>query len=435
VGEDSLVLTSGQEAALQVGIATAEARLGRAAVGVIRGYAGTGKTTCLKVLANKIGPPLFLAPTGKASLRVQEATGCEASTIHRWMYQPEVDKQSGRVRFDPKPLDKIFRPSNRLIAVDESSMVSEPIWVELVRVATLLKCNILLIGDPFQLPPVDPEAQYPFCVLEDKFPADFRADLKEIVRQALDNPIIKASMYVRQGDMGAARELLPNLERMEAWKLTLDICKKTDGVIICHRNVMRHKINESVRKEFNKPPAIQTGEPMLILKNCYEANVYNGEVLPFPGWTWESDKVEVTDKYRNVSAFTRFGSTAFNNTTVLLAHERIRGKMENIGYGPVAYAASRTYYGKEFPETPAPRNYGRYSGYYEQKKKKAKGPKHPFLDANFGYCMTAHKSQGSEWSRVLVIMEPTIRLNEQEGLRWVYTAITRARDQAFLYWI
>jgi exodeoxyribonuclease-5 len=383
----------------------------------------------LRVLAEEIGPPMFLTPTGKATLRLQEATGFEASTIHRWMYQPEVDKQSGVVRFDRKPLEKISRPSNHLIAVDEASMISEPIWTELLRVAALLKCNILLIGDPFQLPPVDPEARHPFCVLDDRFPADFKADLKEIVRQALDNPIIKASMYIRQGDMGAARALLPNLERMESWKLTLDICKKADGVVICHRNVTRHKINEGVRRDLKLPPAIQTGEPMLILKNCYEANVYNGEVLPFPGWTWESDKVEVTDRYRNLSATTRFGATSFNNTKVLLAHERIRGKMEDIGYGPVAYAASRTYYGKSTPEYPASRTNFRPFG-----KKKTSEPKHPFLDANFGYSLTCHKCQGSEFNRVLIIMEPTIRINEEEGLRWVYTAVTRAKEQAFLYW-
>ena len=428
---DDLVLTTGQQAALKVGMATADARLGHAAVGVIRGYAGTGKTTCLKALAKEIGPPLFLTPTGKAALRVQEATGFEASTLHRWMYEPDEDKQSGKLRWNQKLLNKIECPPNKLLAIDEASMVSEPIWTELYRVASLLKCNVLLIGDPFQLPPVDPEATRPFCVLEDSFPCDFRADLKEIVRQALDNPIIKASMYVRQGNVKAAADLLPNLGRMEAWDLTLDICKKTDGVVICHRNVTRHKINESVRKDLSKPPGIQKGEPMLILKNCYEANVYNGEVLPFPGWTWESGPVEVTDKYRGISAKTRFGATTFNNTKVLLAHERINGKLEGIGYGPVAYAASRTYYEKEPADPVAPRGYGGYSGSY---KKKKRGPRHPFLDANFGYSMTAHKSQGSEWPRVLIIMEPSIRLNEEEGLRWIYTAITRAKDQVFIYW-
>jgi exodeoxyribonuclease-5 len=252
----------------------------------------------------------------------------------------------------------------------------------------------------------------------------YRANLTEIVRQALDNPIIKASMYIRQGDIDSAMSLLPNLERMEAWKLTLDICKKTDGVIICHKNVTRHKINASVRTELGLPKNLAKGEPLLILKNCYEANVYNGEVLPFEGWTWESDPVDVTDKFRAVTQRTRFGATTFNNTKVLLAHERIRGNMEEVGFGAIAYNGVRAYYNNEPAESV-------YKGYG---KKKKRGPRHPFLDANFGYCLTAHRSQGSEWNRVLIIAEPSIRINTQDGLRWAYTALTRAREKAFFYW-
>lgn len=420
-----LQLTAGQKAALQVAFKTADSRLAEPAVGVIGGYAGTGKTTCLKVLAEEIGPPMFLTPTGKAALRVQEATGFVASTIHRWMYEVREDKTTGKMTFGMKPLDKILRPENRLIAVDEASMLSEPLWLDLVKMAGMIKCNILLIGDPFQLPPVDPEATRPFAVLEPGFKADYRVSLTEIVRQALDNPIIKASMYIRKGDIDSARDLLPNLERMEAWKLTLDICTKNDGVIICHRNVTRHKINTSVRTELGKPAAIQRGEPLLILKNCYEANVYNGEVLPFEGWTWESDVVEVTDKYgKKLTQRTRFGATTFNSTKVLLAHERISGCMEEVSFGAIAYAGRRAYSDTQ-PKKPV---YRGIAG------KSTRAPQQPFLDANFGYCLTAHKSQGSEWDRVLVIAEPSIRANTEEGLRWLYTSLTRSRNKAFFFW-
>jgi len=424
VAENSLVLTVGQQAALQVAFKTADAQLPQAAVGVICGFAGTGKTTMLKVVAEEIGPPLFLTPTGKAALRLQEATGFTASTIHRWMYRAVEDPKTGRVDFGPKPLEELERPSNRLIAVDEASMLSEPLWLDLVKTATRLKCNILLIGDPFQLPPVDPEATNPFCCLDASFAATYRANLTEIVRQALDNPIIKASMYIRNGDMNSARSLLPNLERMEAWKLTLDICDKKDGVIICHKNVTRHKVNASVRTELGLSKSLVSGEPLLILKNCYEANVYNGEVLPFAGWTWESDSVDVTDKYRKVTQRTRFGATTFNNTKVLLAHERIRGNMEAVSFSAIAYNGVRTYSGDK-PAESVYRGYG---------KKKKRGPQHPFLDANFGYCLTGHKSQGSEWDRVLVIAEPSIRIDTRDGLRWAYTALTRAKEKAFFYW-
>lgn len=427
MADTDFVLTKGQEAALQLVLETAKARESEPTVTVVGGYAGTGKTTLMKIVADKIGPPLFLTPTGKAALRLKEATGFEASTIHRWMYRTEEDKRSGKMEFIRKPTDEIDRPQNKLIVVDEASMLSEPLWIDLKRTAWQLRCNIVLVGDPFQLPPVDPEARVPFSCLEDSFPAHHRVKLTEIVRQALDNPIIKASMHVRQGNIEAAMNLLPNLERGEAWKLTLDICKKTDGVVICHRNITRHKINAGVRAELGMPKDLTKDEPLLVLKNCYEANVYNGEVVPFAGWTWESGPVEVYDKYRDVTKETRFGTSTLNNTKIVLAHERIRGNMEELGFGAVAYEGLRTYHASK-PSEP------RQPSYKRDGKKGKRGPQQPFLDANFGYCLTAHRSQGSEWNRVLVIAEPTIRIKTEEGLRWLYTSITRAKDTVSLYW-
>lgn len=427
MAEDALILTKGQESALKVMLETADARESESVVTIVKGFAGTGKTTLLRVVGKKIGSPLFLTPTGKAALRLKEATGFEASTIHRWMYRAEEDKRSGKMAFVRKPTEEIDRPSNKLIVVDEASMLSEPLWKDLLRTAWQLRCNIVLVGDPFQLPPVDPEAKTPFSCLEDSFPAHHRVNLTEIVRQALDNPIIKASMHVREGNVEAAMSLLPNLERGEAWKLTLDICKKTDGVVICHRNVTRHKINASVRAELGMPQDLQKHEPLLVLKNCYEAGVYNGEVVPFQGWTWESGPVDVYDKYRNVTKQTRFGTSTLNNTEIVLAHERIRGNMEEVGFGAVAYEGLRTYHANK-PSKP------RQPSYKMQGKKGKRGPPQPFLDANFGYCLTAHRSQGSEWNRVLVIAEPTIRIRTEEGLRWTYTALTRAKEKVSFYW-
>ena len=420
-----LMLTKGQEHALAVAMEAADGEYGIPTVAVWRGFAGTGKSSCLKVLSERIGPPVLLAPTGKAALRMTEVTGIPASTIHRWMYKATEDKHTGEVRFDLKPLAEIEKPETRLIVVDEASMVSEPIWEELRITAGRLRCNLLLVGDPFQLPPVDPEAKVPFCILDDSFRTELRADMTEIVRQALDNPIIAASMAIRHGDIDKARSLLPQPTQAEALKLSLELNTSGDGVVICHRNVTRHATNSYIRTCLKRSKkGIDPGEPLLILKNNYEVGVFNGEVLPFGGWDEQSNEIEVFDKYKQTTIKTAFGVTRFNGVKAVLAHERIYGRADTVGYGALAFVGCKLF------NVGSGRSRKKLSTHFD----KMRQPKIPFLDANFGYCLTGHRSQGSEWNNVLVVIEPSIRLSTEEGLRWTYTAITRARKQCYLYW-
>jgi exodeoxyribonuclease-5 len=387
-------------------------------------YIVTHNSTCLKVLSDRIGPPVFLAPTGKAALRMTELTGIQASTIHRWMYKATEDKYTGEVHFAPKPIEEIQKPENHLIVVDEASMVSEPLWEELRLTAAKLHCNLLLVGDPFQLPPVDPEAKVPFCILDDSFKTELRADLTEIFRQALDNPIIAASMAIREGNVDKARSLLPQPSQAEALKLSIDLNVAGDGVVICHRNVTRHATNSYVRSALKRSKkGIDPGEPLLILKNNYDAGVFNGEVTPFTGWEQESNEIEVYDSYRKTTIETAFGVTRFNGVKTVMAHERIYGRADTVGYGALAFVGCKLFNVGMRGRKHQPSHFGKT---YQLKI--------PFLDANFGFCLTAHRSQGSEWDRVLVVIEPSIRLSQEEGLRWIYTATTRARKQAFLYW-
>jgi exodeoxyribonuclease V alpha subunit len=123
-------------------------------VGVLAGVAGTGKTTCLRMVAEEIGYPLIVTPTGKASIRVREATGLQASTIHSWMYHPDENEQTGEVSFSKKTPTEIDRGEAGLLIVDEGSMVDEDLWDDIYDVCSMVQLNILAVGDPFQLEPV-----------------------------------------------------------------------------------------------------------------------------------------------------------------------------------------------------------------------------------------------------------------------------------------
>lgn len=392
-------------------------------IGIWRGYAGVGKTTCLKQLIERHGAPILLAPTGKAALRVTEATAQEASTLHRWMYRPSEDPDTGEVVFAPKPLSELAIPDNHLIVVDEASMVSQKLWDDLLDAASYTNCNLLLCGDHFQLPPVDPEAKVPFSVLADDFECHARVDLTEIVRQALDSPIVRASLALRQGDVAEVRNGLPAVKGAEAtWDYVKDFYAKTgEGAVLCHTNKMRHALNRKTRERLGMPVDLQPKEPLLVLRNTYECEVYNGEVIEFPGFSSRGKTVSFTNAFEPYQEGTgHFGVVKINGTNAVMSPEVVSGALQGFARKTLGSAAKDSL-GKAFPKPPPAMRRGQRSFV-------------PVLEANYGYTLTTHKSQGSEWNKVLVVVEGSVRLDTEEGHRWLYTAVTRAREECRLSW-
>jgi ATP-dependent exoDNAse (exonuclease V) alpha subunit len=178
---------------------------------ILTGFAGTGKTTMLKAIASRFGAPTVLAPTGKAALRVQEATGLTAGTIHKWLYRPSENQKTGDVEFKLKDCKQVERPYNGLVIVDEASMVGRDLWEHLWDMCQLLDLKILLVGDPFQLPPVEMKKTDKDGNDLDSFSplldvrTEYRAHLSEVTRQALDNPILRASMLIRESAASTRR--------------------------------------------------------------------------------------------------------------------------------------------------------------------------------------------------------------------------------------
>lgn len=377
---------------------------GTRSVGVLTGFAGTGKTTVIKSIYKYLGDILVLAPTGKAAQRVTEATGLPARTIHRWLYIPH-ENEKGEVEFELKPEDKLVRPDSGLIVIDEASMVSLPLWEDIVDTARILDCSILCVGDPFQLPPVDAEKGQ-FSLLAPNFDADFRVHMTEIIRQALDSPIIRGSMLVREGRV---QEALKNFQTYLSADMALaaDWFNANEGVVICHSNNQRHAINKMVRDHRGYGKKVEDGEPILILRNNYDLDIYNGEVRPFEGWTRRLDEaVKVSDYHKTMSVDAHFSLGLVNYGQAILVEECIRGEMGGLTYRDFRFQL--------------------------RKAKKLLGLPHneptPLVEANFGYALTCHKSQGSEWKNVLVHIGRSLRLSTEEGHRWLYTALTRAKE-------
>src|SRR6516165_7638758 len=177
-----------QDAALKAVAAWLKAKPGRGNTPLVFrlfGYAGTGKTTLAKHLAQGVnGKVLFAAFTGKAAL-VMRRKGCEqASTIHSLIYKP-LDNNSQQPRFEL--WDDSPASDAKLIVIDECSMVD----AELGRDLKSFNVPLLVLGDPAQLPPIQGGGFFTEGTPD--------AMLTEVHRQAQNDPIVRLSMDVREG--------------------------------------------------------------------------------------------------------------------------------------------------------------------------------------------------------------------------------------------
>jgi len=224
---------------------------------IINGRAGTGKTTTAKTIPKILNlySVAFLAPTGKAARMLHP----QASTIHSYMYEPEVDPVTGKLTFHMKPRDSFFE---QLLIVDEISMVNE----ELLRDLKSLYIPIIGLGDSAQLKPVNGESY----ILENP-----DITLKKIWRhdsgilELSEDIIEKRPLKSRYKDVNFRQGLYKDL------KLMTD-----DSIVICRFNKTRQKINKMIRDQvYNYKPLIAIGEKLIILNNNRDSGLFNGSIV------------------------------------------------------------------------------------------------------------------------------------------------------------
>lgn len=363
------------------------------------GYAGTGKTTMAMDLAARCGGQAFFAAfTGKAA-SVMRAKGCpNASTIHRLIYKPQpkselrlielrghLEELRGQTPINQAAVEKTLkeikdieldlkRPAftlnfdsdlrdGKLLVVDECSMVNEEIGRDLMSFGV----PILVLGDPAQLPPVGGGG----------FFTDGAPDilLTEIHRQAQDSPIIRLATAVREGrgiqvgEYGDSRVVRRN-------QLDPSNVMEHDQILV-GRNATRKACNARARELLGYTEHLpQVDDKLVCLRNDHKIGLLNGEL-------WDTLHSVVIDK-------DTLGLTVQNqDSEQQLNLEVHRHHFE-----------------------------GRELGYWEKLQA------HEF---DFGYALTTHKAQGSQWDSVLVFDESGCF--RQDRRKWLYTAITRAAER------
>jgi exodeoxyribonuclease-5 len=369
------------------------------------GYAGTGKTTLARHLAaTQDGVTIFAAYTGKAA-NVMRKSGCVgATTLHSILYKPSQasDAEAQRLQAlihdpntDPRDLPElrydlrkarelarmpVFSPnpdsvlrSAALLVVDEVSMVNDAMKKDILSFGK----KVLVLGDPAQLPPVSGEGAFtngtPNILLTD------------IQRQAKDNAIIRWATKVREGGIlefgteGDCRKI--RKAAIGAGDLIL-----RGGQLLTGKNETRRKLNAQARKLMGASgPYPNKGETLVCLKNDHREGFLNG-----------------------VTCIAASKAELIEDALVLdLSYEGM--ELQDVDVNTLPFDVY------ENPEATEQVSYWDRNRYQQ---------------FDFGYCLTVHKAQGSQWDKVTICDDGFgKRGGELDRQRWLYTAITRAQRE------
>jgi len=351
------------------------------------GYAGTGKTTLLKETIHRLSKDGMLcqpmAFTGKAVIVMREKGVWDAVTIHSYIYTPVGTGDD--LEFILKSRAEILSSGVKYFMIDEASMLSLELYQDLLSIGL----PMVFVGDPGQLEPVgkDPNLMRS---------ADYT--LTEIHRQVADSPILKFATAARAGKSnvfpwgnpsesvskttGSSVIIYPK-NRDGFYSVELGLIDKVD-IVIAATNIERIKINHLVRekKGFKSGPLLVAGERIICQENSRKFGIFNGQMMTVTrvdkhGWDDSKLWIDATD--------------------------------DN----------GRSYY--KLPLLIEGLDWVKTNGVLEYDRRST-------AIFDYGYCLTAHKAQGSEWKRVLVL-EQWVPMFDMR--RWVYTAATRASQELY----
>jgi exodeoxyribonuclease-5 len=352
------------------------------------GYAGTGKSTLVSVLANKYleEKVAFCAFTGKATSvlrkKFYEANiprgAHDISTLHNLLYYPIPNKETGGVSgWKMREIDY------DLIVVDEASMLNKDLFADLQS----HKIPILAVGDHGQLPPVFGN----FSLMDNP-----HLRLEKIHRQAENSPILALSEAIRRTGVIPPMQNTVEVQLLEKKQIrnvvdslfTHPSIRYDDVAMLCYRNETRVGLNMMARAARGLPyahPAV--GDQLICLKNT-ERRIFNG----------------MRGTLRELNQLTDFvygGRVLFEDDEI-----EVEGLISNPQFGrPSTF--------KDFEE------YEQVTGYR---------PKEWWqigLLMDFGYALTCHKAQGSSFEHVIALMERPNRISLDDWRRWAYTCVTR----------
>ncbi|MEZ4837941.1 ATP-dependent RecD-like DNA helicase [Flavobacterium sp.] len=422
---------------------------------VLKGYAGTGKTTLISTLVENLisvnKKYVLLAPTGRAAKVIANYSGKPAYTIHKKIYYSKKNA-SGGISFTRQN----NKHKNTIFIVDESSMISDvntdsksmdtnSLLDDLIHyVYSGENCKMLLLGDTAQLPPVHLEVSPALDIetLQRSYHKElFQIELDEVMRQEENSGILYNATLLR--------EILKE-HFIDSFQFTLngfkDIVRLTDGydiqdaintayskdgmeetAFIVRTNKRANQYNQQIRKAILfRESDLSVGDFMMVVKNNYfwlkdtdEAGfIANGDVieileihkiLDLYGFKFAKVKIRMVD-YPNQRSF----ETILLLDTVTSVSPSLTYEESNRLYHEVL------------------KDYENERSKYKQIQKVKENEYFNALQVKFSYAITCHKSQGGQWNTVFVEQPFLPDGIDRDYIRWLYTAVTRAKEKLYL---
>ncbi len=421
---------------------------------VLKGYAGTGKTTLISTIVNNLTEInkkyVLLAPTGRAAKVIANYSEKAAFTIHKKIYYPKKSSGGG-VTFTLQP----NKHKNTVFIVDEASMISDvdsdskmyangSLLDDLITyVYSGTNCKMILLGDTAQLPPVNLEVSPALDIDTLSLHYNMEVDhieLNAVMRQEESSGILFNATELRellkdsfitdfQFDVRKFKDivrLVDGYDIQDAINSAYSNYSIEDTAFIVRSNKRANQYNEQIRSRIlDKESELATGDFLMVVKNNYFWLKDSDEA----GFIANGDIIEVLEIFKIIELYTfKFAKVKIRMVdypnqkpfeTVLLL-DTIKSESPSL-----TYEESNRLYQEVLKD---------YEGEtkFKQFQKVKANEYFNGLQVKFSYAITCHKSQGGQWNTVFVEQPYLPNGIDRDYIRWLYTAMTRAKNKLYL---
>ena len=422
---------------------------------LLKGYAGTGKTTIISNLVQNLWKVkknyTLLAPTGRAAKVMATYAQKTAFTIHKHLYYSKLD-DFGKLKFTLKK----NKQKNTIFIVDEASMISgieqgDSIFSQSSLLSDLISFvyqnptnKLILVGDTAQLPPVGTNLSPALDknYLQQNFDIEVQEfELDEVVRQSLDSGILFNATKIREelkyaetseikfNDMG-----FEDFVRLDDGYDIQDAIEQAylgnvfeETAIIVRSNKRANMYNQQIRnKILLRDNELDAGDYLMVVKNNY----FWLDNSTTAGFIANGDVIEILEIYKFIDLYdfhfaeVRIKLADYPNEkpidTVLLL-DTLHTETPSLSYEQ----SNKLYHAVNEDYKHLKTKWQRYKKVKENKYFNA-------LQVKFAYALTCHKAQGGQWNNVFIEQPYQMDLQNKEQLRWLYTAFTRAQKKLYL---